>query len=152
MRKLLIEEQAKRAALPGQQPIFDNIYNNTSKTNNTNNINNNITNTDKPIKQSFPNEDYNLVLDAFRKYKGVGLVGPEVLYHKRAIKLMFEAKHTPKEIIDFMKWLKENEKNEEQPWVKMWTIWTVQKKIPEFLGGKLKISKTIEEEFPAYGK
>ena len=53
------------------------------------------------------------------------------------------------EIMDFMQWLHDNENNEEAPWVRTWTIWTVQKKIPEFLAGKLK-TKSVEDEYPKY--
>lgn len=134
----------------GQLELVDNIYiNSSSKNNITDNSKiNKIVN--KVI--TYPKEDYNLVIDAFKKYKGVGLMGPEITYHLRAIKLMFQAEHKPKEIIDFMKWLHDNEKNEETSWVKTWTIWTVQKKLPEFVGGKLKVGNSIEEEFPAYDK
>ena len=59
--------------------------------------------------------------------------------------MMFQADHKPKEIIDFMKWLHDNEKNEETAWVKTWTIWTVQKKIAEFVGGKLAVPTGKED-------
>lgn len=129
----------------GQLPLTHSIYNN--NTHNTNNTKS--TNTNDNTR--YPKEDYNIVLTAFKKYKGVGLFGPEVGQCLRAIKTMFRAGRRPKEIIEFMKWLHDNETNEETSWVKTWTIWTVQKKLPEFVAGKLKV-KTVEDEFPAYGK
>lgn len=117
----------------GKMSVFDNIYN-IYNNNTSNNINNNTNNN---IKITYPKEDYEMVLNAFKKYKGVGLRGPEITYHMRAIKMMFQAERSPKEIIAFMKWLHDNEKNEDKRWVRSWTIWTVQKKIAEFIGGKL---------------
>lgn len=153
---LLLSELAKKEpVITGQSAFFDNIYINTNKTNNNTNtsITNKVNSKSTIVKgKTYPKEDYGLVLDAFKKYKGVGLMGPEISYHLRAIKMMFQAEHKPKDIIDFMKWLHDNEKNEETSWVRTWTIWTVQKKIPEFLGGKLKVRNNIEEEYPAYGK
>lgn len=115
----------------------------TRKSNNIYNIFNNIISNKNNNKDNdkYPKEDYDLVINAFKKYKGVGLMGPEIAYHRRAIKLMFQASRKPKEIIDFMKWLRDNERNEETSWVRQWTIWTVQKKIAEFLGGKLEVGK-----------
>ena len=154
MRKSLLDSLQKQPFLTGQLPLSNNIYiNNSLNSSNTNNTNsvksdNSVKRVTSDVK-TYPKEDYNIVLSAFKKYKGVGLAGPEVSYHMRAIKMMFQAERTVKQIVDFMKWLHDNENNEETPWVRTWTIWTVQKKIPEFLGGKLRISKTTEEEFPA---
>jgi len=89
--------------------------------------------------EKFPKVDYVLVLNAYQKYKGVKLSGPEFLVPMRAIKTMFKAKRKPEEIISFMRWLNENE--EVIPWVRTWTIWTVQKKIAEFSAGKLEVIK-----------
>jgi len=86
--------------------------------------------------KSFPRETYNLILEAYQKYKGIKLNGTEFLIPQRAIKLMLRDERKPEEIINFMKWLNENEST--IPWVRMWTIWTVRKKIAEFLAGKLK--------------
>ena len=61
---------------------------------------------------------------------------------------MFKSNRKPKDIIAFMKWLNENESNEETAWVKTWTIWTVQKKMAEFLGGKLDIEGNFEKRYP----
>ena len=130
----------------GQLPLTHSIYNNNpSKVNNLL-TNKDISDTAKKDNRRFPKEDYNLVLDAFKKYKGVGLFGPEVPQHLRAIKTMFRANRKPKEIIQFMKWLHDNENNDETVWVRTWTIWTVQKKIAEFVGGKLRVRK-MEDEY-----
>jgi hypothetical protein len=141
--KSLVDKLKSIPIKEGQTNLLHNIYNNISSNNINNNnykISNNKSN-NNTNKVTYPKEDYITVLDAFKKYKGVGLMGPEVSYHMRAIKMMFQAERKPKEIIDFMKWLHDNEKNEETPWVKTWTIWTVQKKIAEFSGGKLEVAK-----------
>lgn len=122
----------------GQMSLTPSIYNNISP-NNTNNEDSNISTT------RYPKEDYNIVLDGFTKYKGVKLFGPEIKQHLRAIKTMFRSNRKPKEILDFMKWLHDHESDEQYKWVPTWTIWTVQKKINEFLAGKLE-TKTGEEE------
>lgn len=148
--KSITEELKKQKINVGQTALLDNIYiYNTPNKNDKNNyripINNNITNNNINTKVTYPKEDYEMVINAFKKYKGVGLMGPEVSYHMRAIKMMFQAERTPKQIIDFMKWMHDNERNEETPWVKTWTIWTVQKKIAEFVGGKLKVADEKDE-------
>jgi hypothetical protein len=136
--KTLVPMDEKEDLLKENDNIY-NIYN----TNNINNKDNNIL-----VKgKTFPKQDYDIVITAYKKYKGVGLVGPEVAYHLKAIKLMFQADRKVKEIVDFMKWLHDNEKNEETTWVKTWTIWTVQKKLPEFVAGKLNV-KTVTDEYP----
>ena len=138
--KNLTESLRKIPIKEGQADLLHNIYINkiTNKDISNNIISNN--NTNKVTGKTYPKEDYTIVLDAFKKYKGVGLMGPEVAYHCRAIKMMFQANRKPKEIIDFMKWLHDNERNEETSWVKTWTIWTVQKKMAEFVAGKLEVS------------
>jgi len=135
--KTLIPMDEKEGLLKENSTIY-NIY----STNNINNTNNIV-----QKSKTFPKQDYDIVLTAYKKYKGVGLVGPEVAYHMKAIKLMFQADRKPKEIVDFMKWLHDNEKNEETGWVKTWTIWTVQKKLPEFVAGKLN-TKTVTDTYP----
>lgn len=86
--------------------------------------------------KSFPRENYNLILDAYQHYKGIKLSGPEFLSPQKAIKTMFEADRKPNEIIAFMKWTSENLNT--VPWMRNWTLWTIQKKIAEFSAGKLK--------------
>lgn len=119
--------------------IYNNILSLKSKNKYINN---------KNIKR-YPKEYYTIVLRAFSKYKGVKLSGPEIPQHLRPIKMMFKANHKPKEIVDFMKWLHDHEDDERTSWARLWTIWTVQKKIPEFLAGKLKSPK-MEDEYPTY--
>jgi hypothetical protein len=106
----------------------------------------NIQKREKKEKESFGKIKYNRVLEAYHKYKGVSLKGPEQNQVFKAAKEMFLAERTLEQIEAFMRWLKENEENPETPWVKNWTIWTVQKKLPEFLAGKLK-TKTWEDEY-----
>jgi len=142
--KLLVEELKKTPLKEGQTELLHNIYiDNIS--NNKNNNNYKISNSNKDNSKKYPKEDYAMTINAFKKYKGVGLMGPEVAYHMRAIKMMFQAERKPKDIIDFMKWLHDNERNEETSWVKTWTIWTVQKKISEFVAGKLEVATGKED-------
>jgi len=101
--------------------------------------------------KTYPKEDYKLVLDAFREYKGVEIAGPEVAYHCRAIKMMFQAGRSPQQIADFMKWLHSKQGDRDMAWVRTWTIWTVQKKIAEFVAGKLE-PRSKKEEYQKYGE
>lgn len=96
---------------------------------------------EKAEEVRFPNEDYDIVMNAYKKYKGVGLIGPEIVRAKRAIKQMFKATRTPKQIIDCMQFFKENQTMEENVWMRSWTLETIMKKIPEFLSGSLSVKK-----------
>lgn len=107
-------------------------------------INNTKTNTNTNNTIRYPKEYYTKVLDAYKKYKGVDLSGPEIPQHMRAIKTMFKAGRKPEEAVSFMRWLNEHEDDEQTPWVRTWTIWTVQKKLNEFLAGKLRVSGGVE--------
>lgn len=98
-------------------------------------------------EQRFPGEDYRSVLDAFCKYKGIGLMGPEVNRAKHAIKQMFLAKRSVKEIVDCIKFFASYQNDEEFKWMKQWTLETVMKKMPEFVAGKLKPHR-MEEDYP----
>lgn len=95
----------------------------------------------------FPEEDYKLVINAYTKYKGIGLVGTEVVRAKRAIKQMFLAQRSVKQIVDCMKFFHDNQRDEEMKWLQFWTIETVMKKIPEFVAGKLK-AHTMDDDYP----
>lgn len=101
----------------------------------------------KKEETRFANEDYELVLNAYRKYKGVGLQGPEIQRAKRAIKQMFLAQRSIKQIVDCMKFFHDNQSNEEMRWVQSWTVETVMKKMPEFVAGKLK-ARTMDDDYP----
>jgi len=103
----------------------------------------------KREEKRFPNEDYEIVLNAYKKYKGVGLLGPEINRAKRAIKQMFLAERRIKDIVDCMKFFHDNQRNEEYKWLQSWTIETVMKKIPEFVAGQLK-SRTMEDDYKKY--
>lgn len=94
----------------------------------------------------FPAENYTMVINGYKKYKQVGLVGPEVLRAKRAIKQMFLAQRTPKQILDCMKFFAEHKKDKGFEWLRSWTLETVMKKIPEFLAGQLK-SERMEDQY-----
>lgn len=100
--------------------------------NNTSNINIKSTSNTK-----YPKQDYILVLEEYQMCKGVGLQGTERMQALRAIKTMFKSNRKPKDIVAFMRWLKEHSNDPEHRWVRLWTIWTVQKKLPEFLAGAL---------------
>ena len=143
IRKTIIPISGKTGQMTLSRSIY--IYNNKYN----NNINNIYTKKNKKVK--FPKENYTLVLQAFKKYKGVALYGPEIAQHLRAIKTMFKSNRKPKEAIDFMRWLSAHEQDSNTPWVKNWTIWTVQKKLAEFLAGKLKV-RSLEDQYPQYGK
>lgn len=97
---------------------------------------------EKQLKK-FPKEDYLKVERVYIKLKRIHLQGDEWLPVLKEIKTMFKSGRTPDEIIKCMKWMSQDEfyKNK-------WTIATVRKKIPEFLGG------TFEEEIiePSYAK
>lgn len=92
----------------------------------------------KKEEQKFPNENYEMVLSAFKKYKKVGLLGPEVVRAKHAIKQMFLAQRTPKQIIDCIYFFSEHQRDEDYKWLQSWTLETIMKKMPEFIGGQLK--------------
>lgn len=123
--------------------------------------NNNINNANKYsslisiINLVFPNisnqirDSYLNILISYMKYKGMEIRGDEVKRVLFVIKKMFDSERTVEQIVGFMKWMRENEDNEELPWVKSWTMNTVQKKLPEFIAGKLKIN-SWEEEYPNY--
>lgn len=115
--------------------------------------NNNSKNLDYIINSSkknvLGNEEYSTVLNAYMKYKGIELRGEEIKDTGFVIKKMFDSQRTSQQIIEFMKWLKEHENCEEYPWVRFWTITTVQKKLPEFIAGKLK-TDSWKNEYPQY--
>ncbi len=92
----------------------------------------------KKEEKKFPNEDYEIVLSAFRKYKRVGLIGPEVIRAKHAIKQMFLAQRTPKQITECIQFFAEHQGEEDYRWLSSWTLETVMKKMPEFLAGQLR--------------
>lgn len=102
----------------------------------------------KKEEARFPNEYYESVLNAFKKYKKIGLMGPEIVRAKKAIKQMFLADRSPKQIIDCMKFFADHNKEDEYKWLQNWTLETVMKKIPEFLGGQLK-SNRMEDQYPS---
>lgn len=99
----------------------------------------------RPKKPSFPQAWYNLVLNAYQKNKGVSLSKNEFVIPMKAAKTMFESGRKPKEIIAFMEWIKAHENEKEYSWLKMWTMYTVAKKLPEFLAGKFEDRKAKEE-------
>ena len=121
--------------------------------------NNNINNTNKYsslisiISFVFPKisiqvrDSYLNILISYMKYKGVEIRGEEVKQVLFIIKKMLDSDRTEKQIIDFMKWMRENDDNEEVPWVRFWTINTVQSKLHEFIADKLDVN-SWEDEFP----
>lgn len=148
MRKdiiILTPEKAKELELEDQkrmdQLFVDEIVHETKKE-----VIKEIVEAKKKEEKKFPSEDYAMVLNAFKKYKGVGLLGPEINRAKHAIKQMFLAQRTPKQIVDCMKFFSENIKKEEFKWLQSWTLETVMKKMPEYVAGKLKGAR-IEDDF-----
>lgn len=146
-------------------PLFesDNIYNNPNNITSNNIANSNIANKPKtnssnddtrvdiPKGKTYPIADYDKVLKAYMQYKGIVLMGPELAGGRKAIKMMFLASRTPDQIIGFMKWIYQNEDDEEHGvWLKgKWNLWTVQKKIAEYLGGKF--GKKMSQDVEIYG-
>ena len=100
----------------------------------------------KSIEQRFPAEDYTLVISAYKKYKGVGLLGPEINRARGAIKQMFLAQRSIKQIVDCMKFFSEHSHLEEYKWLSSWTLETVMKKLPEFVAGSLKV-RTMDDDY-----
>jgi hypothetical protein len=146
--RIYLDNSRKSLQILGQenksQITLSNIYNNITSKNNNTNTNINITN------KTYPREDYNLVLEAFQRYKGIKLAGPEIPQQLKAIKMMFQAERKPQEIVNCMKWFYDHQDDEETSWARNWTIWTVQKKMAEFIAGKLGGSTSLDEEYPTY--
>jgi len=86
---------------------------------------------------SFKKDDYNAVLEAYQRFRGITLQGKEFDPVMQDIKTMFMSKRTKEEIIFFMEWLAEKAASDDKKWVwcKNWTIKTVRIKLPEFLAG-----------------
>jgi hypothetical protein len=120
--------------------------------NNTNNLNSFI---DMFINKYLTNKDtntheqYGYVLREYMRCKGIELKGKEIIDTLFVIKKMFDSERTSEQIVNFMEWLKKFENDEDHIWIRMWTINTVQKKLPEHLSGKLKI-QTTEDTYPTY--
>ena len=104
----------------------------------------------EPKEKRFPANNYKVVLEAYKKYKGINIKGAEANIVKRAAKTMFKSERTVKNILDFMKWISENENKKGMEWLKSWTIWTVQKKMPEFVAKKLVVVKQDKELEDSY--
>lgn len=101
----------------------------------------------KAEEEKFPKEDYAIVLNAYKRYKGVGLFGPEQYRAQHAVKQMFLAKRSVKQIVDCMKFFASVVDTEGYSWVRSWTLETVMKKMPEFVAGKLKAPE-IGDDLP----
>jgi hypothetical protein len=142
MKSLLMDDENPQLPL-----LTRSIYINTSPLNTTNsNTSNTPTGipTAKLPEKRFAKIIYTNLLQEYMKYKGISLKGAEVNIVYKAISTMLRSERTPEQIVAFMKWLKENE---HETWVKNWTMWTVQKKLPEFLAGKFK-ERTIQDDLP----
>ena len=103
----------------------------------------------KAEEKKFPNNDYKLVLDGYRKSKGIGFppMSPEEMRYRKAIKNMFLSGHTAMEIIDCMQFFNKYHKREGYEWMAVWTIETIGKKISEHKAGKLKLPE-IGDDLP----
>lgn len=131
-----------------EYPIFQNNQPTNQQITSQLTTNNNINN-DTHKHTSISNDEYRQVIDEYMKCKGIRLQGEEIKDTAYVIKKMFNSSRRPDEIIKFMTWLRSNENKEEYPWIKGWTINTVQKKIAEFVAGKLKV-RTWEDEYPRF--
>lgn len=116
--------------------------------------NNNINKSNNPISLiihslntngTYSDSEYERVIGAYMHYKGIELRGEEINNPYSVIKKMFESQRTPDQIIQCMKWMKEYENNELYPWLRFWTISTVQKKLPEFIARKIHIRSWMDE-------
>lgn len=131
---------------PGNQPTSSGLATN----NNVQDPNNLMPVIDQLITDPSIKKSYVLVISEYMKYKGIKLIGYEVKDVFFIVKQMFESQRTPADIIRCMQWFKNHEDSEEFLWIKSWTIRTVQRKLPEFIAGKLN-APTTEELYPYYG-
>jgi len=92
--------------------------------------------------QRFPKIQYNQVLVAYKKYTGVERKGTDLSFAWKSVRNLFLAGHKPKEIIEFMEWISENQDDPKYKWLKLWNMETVRKLLPDYLSGRL----TNEEE------
>ncbi len=71
--------------------------------------------------------------------KGIDKKGFELIDDILISNDMLESGRTSEEAVKFMRWLKDKSDNhsDEFPWATLWTLGTVQKKLPEFLANKL---------------
>lgn len=82
---------------------------------------------------------YIKLLNLYMELKGIKLMGEEKKCALYSIHNMLKSGRKPQNILAFMLWFNQNEDDKNYPWVKNWTIKTVERKLPEFLAGKLKI-------------
>lgn len=101
----------------------------------------------KAEEKHFPRDDYAIVIVGYKRVKGIGLNGPEVLRAKRAIKQMFLAGHKPHEIIKCMEFFKRQAVLDENMWMRSWTLETIMKKMPEYKAGKLATVESMEDQY-----
>lgn len=172
IKKLVDQKIIKHVKTPSNYSIYEWLENsfvdvnleipfiqqNNQQTSSRLTTNNNINNTNKYmplISTIFRNIDnsikdnYLRVLVGYMEYKEIELKGEEIKKALYVIKQMFDSDRKTEQIIGLMQWFKKYENNKEYPWVRSWTLNTVQNKLPEFLAGKLKIVST-EDEFPRY--
>ena len=86
-------------------------------------------------KPRFPAEWYRELEAAYQETKGIVLSGPEFGPLQRDLKLIFKAGHEPQTVREFMSALEKSD----EAWTDGWTIGTVRMKLPEWVGGKLKL-------------
>lgn len=78
----------------------------------------------------FPKKNYTAVIEKYQSLKGITLQGKEFEPVQQSIKTMFMSQRAPNDIIACMQWLAAGK----EPWMANWTIDTVKKKLPEFMG------------------
>lgn len=79
---------------------------------------------------SFKKESYIQILKEYQSLKRIKLQGEEIKPVLRAIKSMFLSGRTMEQILDCMHWCASE-------WPDKWTIFTVQRKLPEFVADKV---------------
>jgi len=112
------------------------------------NKNNTILGSKEPSKRKisvFPKDDYTLVLKKYQELKGITLQGEEFKPIQQSIKTMFLSKRTPQQIIDCMEFISEDNFLKD-----VWTIKTVQTKLPEFIAGNFEPREEIISEDEVY--
>lgn len=98
------------------------------------------------VNTTYPKEWYGVVLETYRKSKGIEVRKYETQIVLRVCKALFADGYTVEDIVALMSWMKANEDDQDNGvWVKHWNINTVQKKMAEFKAGKL--TKKQGEDF-----
>lgn len=100
------------------------------------------------VEAKYPNEDYIIVLNNYKKYRGVGVPVNYIAGYKKIIKKMFIAGYKPKDIVDCMQFFEKYKKIEGNEWMNSWHLGTLEKKIPMFMAKQLYVVRSMEDDYP----